>query len=55
MDESVRYNEPSTSLFSEKNGLEDINKIIEYSQDVLSKNGILFLENGAGQSKCISA
>ena len=55
MDESVRYNEPSTSLFSKKNGLEDINKIIEYSREVLSTNGVLFLENGAGQSKDISA
>ena len=55
IDEFVRYNEPSTSLFSEKNGLEDINKIVKYSQKVLSKNGILFLENGTGQSKDISA
>ncbi len=55
IDESVRYNEPYTSLFSRKNGLEDINKIIKYSREVLTMNGILFLENGAGQSKCISA
>ena len=55
VDESVRYNEPSTSLFSNKNGLEDINKIIEYSRETLSTNGILFLENGTGQSKDISA
>ena len=38
-----------------ENGLEDINKIIEYSRKVLSKNGILFLENGTGQSKYISS
>ena len=55
IDEFVRYNEPSTSLFSEKNGLEDINKIIKYSREALSSNGILFLENGVGQSKDISA
>ncbi len=54
IDDSVRYNEPSTSLFSKKNGLEDINKIIKYSREALSTNGILFLENGVGQSKNIS-
>ncbi|MFL2552176.1 MAG: peptide chain release factor N(5)-glutamine methyltransferase [Gammaproteobacteria bacterium] len=54
IDDSVRYNEPSTSLFSKKNGLEDINKIIKYSREALSTNGILFLENGVGQSKDIS-
>ena len=53
--ESVKYNEPASSLFSMKNGLEDIHKIIEYSREALSKNGILFLENGTGQSKDISA
>ena len=55
IDNSVRCNEPFTSLFSRENGLEDINKIIKYSQKVLSTNGILFLENGTGQSKDISA
>ena len=55
IEESVRHNEPSTSLFSEINGLEDINKIIKYSREALSKNGILFMENGVGQSKDISA
>mgnify|MGYP001158949954 CR=1 FL=1 len=55
IDESVKCNEPASSLFSMKNGLEDINKIIEYSREVLSTNGILFLENGTGQSKDISA
>ena len=54
IDNFVRHNEPSTSLFSQKNGLEDINKIIKYSREALSTNGILFLENGAGQSKDIS-
>ena len=53
IDDSVRHNEPYTSLFSQKNGLGDINKIIEYSRSVLSTNGILFLENGVGQSKDI--
>ena len=55
IDESVKDNEPSTSLFSEINGLEDINKIIKYSREALSKDGILFMENGVGQSKDISA
>ena len=54
IDESVKDNEPSTSLFSEINGLEDINKIIKYSREALSKDGILFMENGVGQSKDIS-
>ena len=55
LDESVKHNEPSSSLFSKKNGLEDIYKIIKYSREVLSINGILFLENGAGQSRDISS
>ena len=55
IEEFVMDNEPSTSLFSKKNGLEDINKIIKYSRKVLSKNGVLFLENGSGQSKDISS
>jgi release factor glutamine methyltransferase len=55
INKSVKYNEPASSLFSMKNGLEDINKIIEYSREALSTNGILFLENGTGQSKDISA
>ena len=55
IDDSVRHNEPYTSLFSQKNGLGDINKIIEYSRSVLSTNGILFLENGVGQSKDITS
>ena len=55
IEEFVKDNEPSTSLFSKKNGLEDINKIIKYSRKVLSKNGVLFLENGSGQSKDISS
>tara|TARA_Y100000992_G_C21268757_1_gene495426 strand:+ start:1562 stop:2425 length:864 start_codon:yes stop_codon:yes gene_type:complete len=54
IEESVRCNEPFTSLFSENDGLKDINKIIKYSQKALSTNGILFLENGHGQSKDIS-
>ncbi len=55
IEQFVRDNEPSTSLFSKKNGLGDINKIIKYSREALSKNGVLFLENGSGQSKEISA
>ena len=55
IDESVKCNEPASSLFSMKNGLEDINKIIEHSREALSTNGILFLENGTGQSQDISA
>ena len=46
IDETVRENEPSSSLFSHGNGLSDIIKIIKYSRDTLSKKGILFLENG---------
>ena len=55
IDRLVKDNEPSTSLFSQKNGLYDANKIINYSRRCLSKNGILFLENGTGQTNNISA
>ena len=55
IDETVRENEPSSSLFSHGNGLSDIIKIIKYSRDTLSKKGILFLENGTGQSSDISS
>ncbi len=55
IDKSVKDNEPETSLFSSENGLHDINKIIDYSRKSLSKNGILFLENGVGQSNDILA
>jgi HemK-like putative methylase len=55
VDELVKDNEPYTSLFSQQNGLYDINKIINYSRKCLSKNGVLFLENGTGQTNNISA
>jgi release factor glutamine methyltransferase len=55
IDNLVRDNEPDTSLFSQQNGLYDINKIINYSRECLSKNGVLFLENGTGQTNNISA
>jgi release factor glutamine methyltransferase len=55
IDKLVKDNEPSTSLFSIENGLYDTNKIIKYSRECLSKNGLLFLENGTGQSDNISA
>jgi release factor glutamine methyltransferase len=55
IDRLVKDNEPNTSLFSQENGLYDINKIINYSRKCLSKNGVLFLENGTGQSNNISA
>ena len=55
VDELVKDNEPYTSLFSQQNGLYDINTIISYSRKCLSKNGVLFLENGTGQSDDISA
>ena len=55
VDELVRDNEPNTSLFSQQNGLYDINKIINHSRKCLSKNGVLFLENGTGQTNNISA
>ena len=55
VDELVRGNEPDTSLFSQQNGFYDINKIINYSRKCLSKNGVLFLENGTGQTNNISA
>ena len=55
IDRLVKDNEPKSSLFSKENGLYDIKKIINYSQKCLSKNGVLFLENGTGQTNNISA
>ena len=54
IDRLVKDNEPKSSLFSKENGLYDIKKIINYSQKCLSKNGVLFLENGTGQSNNIT-
>ena len=53
IDRLVKDNEPKSSLFSKENGLYDIKKIINYSQKCLSKNGVLFLENGTGQTNNI--
>ena len=55
IDRLVKDNEPKSSLFSKENGLYDIKKIINYAQKCLSKNGVLFLENGTGQTNNISA
>ena len=54
IDRLVKDNEPKSSLFSKENGLYDIKKIINYAQKCLSKNGVLFLENGTGQTNNIS-
>ena len=54
IEKSVKQNEPSSSLFSDLDGLNDIYRIIKYSQRVLSKRGVLFLENGTKQSKDVS-
>ncbi len=54
IDKSVVLNEPKSALFSGKDGLRDIKTIIKTSKDVLSHSGVLFIENGVGQSKKIS-
>ena len=54
IEKSVKQNEPSSSLFSDLDGLNDIYRIVKYSQRVLSKRGVLFLENGTKQSKDVS-
>ena len=54
IDRLVKDNEPKSYLFSKENGLYDIKKIINYAQKCLSKNGVLFLENGTGQTNNIS-
>ena len=43
--------ETSTSLFSKKNGLNDLYTSIRLSYDVLSTNGYILLEHGYSQSK----
>ncbi len=50
LDISVKSNEPDNALFSGTEGLDDTKKIISLSKNVLSPSGILFLENGIGQS-----
>ena len=50
LDISVQINEPENALFSGIEGLDDTKKIISLSKNVLSPSGILFLENGIGQS-----
>ena len=50
LDISVQNNEPENALFSGTEGLDDTKKIISLSKNVLSPSGILFLENGMGQS-----
>jgi len=50
LDISVQINEPENALFSGIEGLDDTKKIISLSKNVLSPLGILFLENGMGQS-----
>jgi len=53
LESSVEGNEPDNALFSGVDGLNDIRKIISLSKNALSSSGILFLENGVGQSSKI--
>ncbi len=55
VENSVESNEPASALFSGVDGLDDIRKIISFSKDTLSYSGILFLENGIGQSSKITS
>ncbi len=47
---SVKRFEPSSALFSGIDGLDDIRKLVSFSGNILSSSGILFLENGIGQT-----
>ena len=55
LENSVKNNEPYSSLFSGIDGLDDIKKIISFSKGTLSSSGILFLENGIKQSSKITS
>ncbi len=51
VEKSVFLHEPHAALFSDKGGFYDISRIIKLSSKSLCQSGILFLENGIGQSK----
>ena len=53
LDDSVSNFEPHHALYSYDHGLDDIYKIILQSKEKLSNSGLLFIENGKGQSECI--
>lgn len=50
VDRSVLCNEPHSAIYSGADGLADIKKIIESSRNILSHQGILFMENGIDQT-----
>lgn len=50
IDNAVKLFEPHEALFSQKNGLADIEHIIENAPDYLNENGLLLIEHGFQQS-----
>lgn len=52
LDSSTLY-DPNTALFSGITGLEDYEKILPTIPPLLKTNGLIFLEIGKGQEKCV--
>ena len=51
LDENVFKYEPHNALFAHDRGLKDIKILISQSKSILTKKGILFIENGFNQSR----
>ena len=51
LDENVFKHEPHNALFAHDRGLKDIKILISQSKSILTKKGILFIENGFDQSR----
>ena len=51
LDENVFKYEPHNALFAHDKGLKDIKILISQSKSILTKKGILFIENGFNQSR----
>ena len=51
IDENVFRHEPHHALFAHEKGLKDIQTLITQSKSILTKKGILFIENGFNQSR----
>ena len=54
MDESVREFEPKSALFATENGLAIYRKLAQQAQQVLAKDGQIFLEIGFRQGEAVS-
>jgi len=51
IDENVFRHEPHHALFAHEKGLKEIQTLITQSKSILTKKGILFIENGFNQSR----